>query len=159
AAYLSVYFGHGIVWHYGVNALPGEGFDRPTVIEAGIGRGMPLTANALHAIRLVDEGYFAYHEEVDWGFFGRAAGVLTVYQPYSVIWHHGSRSTDVRRPARPQLITDDEPQLPNPVPLSWSPVRSYLGARNSVRFVRKHANFKQALYFTYSTVRNVPLEY
>src|SRR5262245_2327413 len=126
AAYLSVYFGHGIVWHYGVNALPGEGFDQPVCIEAGIGSAMLLTGTALRAIGLLDEAYFAYHEEVDWCFRARAAGFVIVYQPYSRIWHHGSRSTDVSRPARPKLILDDEPQLPNPVPLSWSPVRSYL---------------------------------
>jgi GT2 family glycosyltransferase len=160
AAYLSVYFGHGIVWHYGVNALPGEGFDKPTVIEAGIGSAMLLTAAALREIGLLDEAYFAYHEEVDWCFRARAAGFLIVYQPYSRVWHHGSRSTDIGRPARPKLIREaDEEHLPNPVPLSWSPVRSYLGARNGVRFVRKHANLKQALYFIYSTLRAVPLEY
>jgi GT2 family glycosyltransferase len=159
AAYLAVYFGHGIVWHYGVNALPGEGFDQPKFIEAGIGSGMLFTATALRAVGLLDEDYFAYHEEVDWCFRARAAGFVIVYQPYSRIWHHGSRSTDVSRPARPKLISDDEPQLPNPVPLSWSPVRSYLGARNSVRFVRKHATRKEALFFIYSTLRNVPLEY
>jgi hypothetical protein len=158
AAYLDIYFGHGIVWHYGVNALPGEGFDKPVEIQAGIGCGMLFLADALRDLGLFDEAYFAYHEEVDWCFRARAKGWKIVYQPWSRIWHHGSRSTDSRRPPRPQLLEDEE-QLPNPVPLSWSPVRAYLGARNSVRFVRQHATLKQTLFFVYSTLYAVPLEY
>ncbi|MBX3025814.1 glycosyltransferase family 2 protein [bacterium] len=158
AAFLDIYFGHGIVWHYGVNALPGEGFDQPREIDAGIGCGMLFTDAALRAVGLLDEAYFAYHEEVDWCFRARQAGFRVFYQPFSRIWHHGSRSTDVARATRPQLLTG-EAQLPNPVPLSWSPVRTYLGARNAVRFVKKHATAYQTAFFWYSTLRAVPLEY
>lgn len=158
AAFLDIYFGHGIVWHYGVNALPGEGFDQPREIDAGIGCGMLFSAAALTAIGLLDEDYFAYHEEVDWCFRARQAGFRIFYQPFSRIWHYGSRSTDVQRGNRPQLLTGED-QLPNPVPLSWSPVRSYLGARNAVRFVKKHASAYQTAFFWYSTLRAVPLEY
>jgi len=160
AAFLSFYFGHGIVWHYGVNALPSEGFDQPREIEAGIGSAMLLLADALEQIGLLDESYFAYHEEVEWCFRARKAGFHIWYQPYSRVWHHGSRSTDTQRPPRPILVDDsDREHLPNPVPLSWSPVRSYLGARNSIRFIRQHANLRQKLFFAYSTLRAVPLEF
>jgi GT2 family glycosyltransferase len=160
AAFLSVYFGHGIVWHYGVNAMPGEGFDQAREIEAGIGSAMLLLADALDEIGLLDESYFAYHEEVEWCFRARKAGFHIWYQPLSRVWHHGSRSTDIRRPPRPVIVDDsDRAKLPNPVPLSWSPVRSYLGARNSVRFIRQHANLRQKLFFAYSTLRAVPLEF
>ena len=54
---------------------------------------------------------------------------------------------------------EDADQLPNPVPLSWSPVRSYLGARNAVRFIKKHANREQKRFFWRSTLGAVPLEY
>jgi GT2 family glycosyltransferase len=160
AAFLDVYFGHGIVWHYGVNALPGEGFDQPREIDAGIGCGMLFLGDALREIGLLDESYFAYHEEVDWCFRARKAGFRIFYQPYSRIWHYGSRSTDVVRRDRPKLVApEDADQLPNPVPLSWSPVRSYLGARNAVRFIKKHANREQKRFFWRSTLGAVPLEY
>jgi hypothetical protein len=158
AAFLDIYFGHGIVWHYGVNALPGEGFDQPREIDAGIGCGMLFSAEALRDVGLLDEAYFAYHEEVDWCFRARQAGYRIFYQPFSRIWHHGSRSTEVQRRARPQLL-GGEAQLPNPVPLSWSPVRAYLGARNAVRFVKAHASAYQTAFFWYSTLRALPLEY
>jgi hypothetical protein len=77
------------------------------------------------------------------------------------VWHHGSKSTDTRRPPKPEYprFRDTRPKLPNPVPLSWSPVRCYLGARNSVRFIRAHANWKQTAFFIWSTSYCVPLEF
>ena len=160
AAFLDIYFGHGIVWHYGVNALPGEGFDQPREIGAGIGCGMLFLTEALGEVGLLDESYFAYHEEVDWCFRAGKAGFHIFYQPFSRIWHHGSRSTDVTRRRRPKIVVpEDEDQLPNPVPLSWSPVRSYLGARNAVRFINKHATPEQKKFFWRSTLGAVPLEY
>jgi GT2 family glycosyltransferase len=156
-AYLDVYFGHGLVHRRGVNALPGEGFDALKRVEAGVGTCLLLRAEALAAVGLFDETYFAYHEEVDWCFRARKLGWQIYFQPLSRVWHHGSRSTvSAARPPR-----DDgrpgRPQLGNPVPLSWNPVRSYLGARNAVRFVRTHATIPQRLYFCLSTSYAVPL--
>jgi hypothetical protein len=159
AAWLTIYWGHGIVWHHGVNALPGEGFDRACEIDAGIGCLFLMRADALRDIGLLDEAYFAYHEEVDWCHRARLAGYRIYYQPFSRIWHHGSKSTDTRRPPKPQLVQTDEAQLPSPVPLSWSPVRCYLGARNGVRFIRHHANRAQAFLFARSTAYSVLLEF
>ena len=115
-------------------------------------------ADALQTVGVFDEAYFAYHEEVDWCFRARQAGYRIMYQPLSRVWHHGSKSTDRPRPPKPRLIAN-EAQLPNPVPLSWSPVRAYLGARNSVRFVRQHATRKQTRYFIRSSLYKVPLEF
>ncbi len=159
AAFLSFYWGHGIVWHYGVNALPGEGFDHQREIDAGIGCSLLMCADVLQTIGLLDESYFAYHEEVDWCFRVRQAGYKIFYQPLSRIWHHGSKSTDTPRPPKPQLSLHRGEQLPNPVPLSWSPVRCYLGARNGVRFIRAHATGEQKRYFIRSTLYSVPLEF
>lgn len=161
AAYLSIYWGHGIVWHHGVNRMPGEGFDKPCVVDAGIGCSFLMRADALRAVGLLDEDYFAYHEEVDWCFRARQAGYEICYQPLSAVWHHGSKSTDARRPPKPQYprFKDTRPKLPNPVPLSWSPVRCYLGSRNSVRFIRKHATRQQTVRFIRSTAYCVPLEF
>ena len=161
AAYLTIYWGHGIVWHHGVNRMPGEGFDRSCVIDAGIGCSFLMRADALREVGLLDESYFAYHEEVDWCFRARQAGYEIYYQPLSALWHHGSKSTDTRRPPKPEypLFRDTRPKLPNPVPLSWSPIRCYLGARNSVRFIRAHATWSQKWIFVRSTLYCVPLEF
>jgi GT2 family glycosyltransferase len=157
-AWLEIYFGHGIVRRRGVNALPGEGFDRVQPISAGLGTCLLLRAAALRRVGLLDESYFAYHEEVDWCFRARKAGLLVYYQPYSRVWHRGSISTaPATRPAS-RRTRASRPQLPNPIPLSWNPVRTYLGARNAVRFVRRHGSWLRQAYFVLSSLYAVPLD-
>jgi hypothetical protein len=155
-AWLEIYFGHGIVRRRGVNALPGEGFDFVRPISAGVGSCLLLRATALRRVGLLDESYFAYHEEVDWCFRARKAGLLVYYQPFARVWHRGSSSTARPRPParRPRV---EKPQLPNPMPLSWNPVRTYLGARNAVRFVRRHGSWLRQAYFVLSSLYAVPL--
>jgi GT2 family glycosyltransferase len=156
-AYLDIYFGHGLVHRRGVNALPGEGFDRVKPISAGVGCCLLLRAEALRRIGLLDEAYFAYHEEVDWCYRAQRAGMQIIYQPFSRVWHTGSRSTALlARGARRH--GPRRPSLPNPIPLSWNPVRTYLGARNAVRFVRLHGSIVQKVYFCLSSLYAVPLE-
>ena len=107
-----------------------------------VGCSLLLAADALREVGLLDEAYFAYHEEVDWCFRARAAG-----------WRRSSTSrcrasgTAARRStaalgeplrgrargARPGRSSAER------LPLSWNPVRTYLGARNTVRFMRRHA--------------------
>ncbi len=156
-AYLELYFGFGIVRRRGVNALPGEGYDRVARVDAGVGCSLLLRAEALGTVGLLDESYFAYHEEVDWCVRARRAGFQLFYQPFSRVWHHVSKSTDAGRPSR-TLRTDDAPDLPNAIPVPWNPVRTYLGARNSVRFIKAHANRRQTIYFWLSTLYAIPLE-
>ena len=113
----------------------------------------------MRSVGPLDESYFAYHEEVDWCFRARAAGWRIYYQPFSRVWHHFSKSTDVRRPLSSRKWNRSRgEELPNPLPVAWSPVRTYLGARNSVRFVRAHGTVLQKLRFVLSTLYAIPLE-
>jgi GT2 family glycosyltransferase len=158
-AWLDVYWGHGIVRRQGVNALPGEGFTDRRAIDAGIGCCLLLGADALRRIGMLDERYFAYHEEVDWCVRAGAAGRRILYQPLSRVWHGGSKSTGaLRDPLAAGRTIDKTEALPNAAPLSWNPVRSYLGARNSVRFIRNRASRTRQLYFLASTLYSLPLE-
>src|SRR5437870_3130873 len=155
-AYFDIYFGFGIIRRRGVNALPGEGYDVVRPVDAAIGTSLLLRADALRAIGPLDETYFAYHEEVDWCFRARKAGWLVFYQPYSRVWHHYSKSTDVSRPPssrRWNRTRGDE--LPNTLAVPWNPVRPYLGARNSIRFIRAHASLPRKVYFALSTLYNI----
>jgi GT2 family glycosyltransferase len=156
-AYLDVYFGHGLVHRRGVNALPGEGFDAVKPVSAGVGCSLLVRAAALRQVGLFDEAYFAYHEEVDWCYRARKGGWLVYFQPYSRIWHHGSRSTVPLAGSRPARETRGGPELPNVMPLSWNPVRTYLGARNAVRFVRRHGGIVRKTYFVVSSLYALPL--
>jgi len=158
-AWFEIYWGFGIIRRRGVNALPGEGYDQARAVDAAIGCSFLVRAAALRDVGLLDEDYFAYHEEVDWCWRARKRGWEIWYQPYSRVWHHFSKSTDVRRPgvARRWNRTR-EAELPNPLPVPWNPVRTYLGARNSVRFIRRNANPLRTLYFVASTLYAIPLE-
>jgi GT2 family glycosyltransferase len=156
-AWSDIHYGFGLHRRRGVNALPGEGYDQLRRVDAGIGCSMLIAADALACVGLLDESYFAYHEEIDWCLRARKAGYYIYYQPYSRVWHHYSRSTDVQRPARHRVVRE-KASLPNPIPLQWNPVRTYLGARNSVRFIRSHAGVAHTLYFAGSTLYNLPLE-
>jgi GT2 family glycosyltransferase len=156
-AYLDVFFGHGLVHRRGVNALPGHGFDVAKPVEVGIGSSLLIRRAALERVGLLDESYFAYHEEVDWCFRARQAGYEIWYQPLSRVWHHGSRSTLAALRPRPGPRVARPKQLDNALPLTWNPVRTYLGARNAVRFVRAHGSRRQQMYFVCSTLYAVPL--
>jgi hypothetical protein len=158
-AYLDIFFGHGLVHRRGVNALPGQGFDVERQIEVGVGSCLLLRREALERIGLLDEEYFAYHEEVDWCFRARQAGFEIWYQPLSRIWHHGSRSTTDASTAAPPPRESSVPQLENPMPLTWNPVRTYLGARNAARFVRMRGTLGQKIYWVCSTLYALPLAY
>jgi GT2 family glycosyltransferase len=156
-AFLELYFGHGLVRRRGMNALPGEGYDEVRTIDAGAGCSLLLRADALRTVGLLDDAFFAYHEEIDWCFRAHRAGYLVYYEPRSRVYHHGSRSTG-QRLKTPRHVPRDE-GLPNPLPVAWNPVRIYLGARNAVRFVRKNGGIEQRLHFVLSTLYAVPLEF
>jgi hypothetical protein len=159
-AYFEIYFGFGIIRRRGVNALPGEGYDVVRSVDAAIGCSLLIRGEALREIGPLDESYFAYHEEVDWCFRARRAGWLIFYQPYSRVWHHYSKSTDVARPRSSRRWNRARgEELPNPLAVPWNPVRAYLGARNSIRFIRAHASIPRKLYFAASTLYNLPLEF
>ena len=158
-AYFEIYFGFGIIRRRGVNALPGEGFDQVKAVDAAIGCSILVRAVALGEVGLLEESYFAYHEEVDWCWRARKRGWQIYYQPYSRVWHHFSKSTDVRRPGVARRWNRTRAaELPNPLPVPWNPVRTYLGARNSVRFIRRNANLLRKIYFACSTLYAIPLE-
>src|SRR5262249_9732809 len=119
-----------------------------------------LNAEALREVGLFDEAYFAYHEDVDWCLRARGAGYHLFYEPFSRVFHRGSRSTAVLR-ARPPDEPDPsaQPQLPNAEPLPWNPVRTYLGIRNTIRLLQKYATRKQQLAFARACARELPLEF
>ena len=158
-AYLSLYWGHGIVRHHGVNALPGEGYQTRCDVDVAVGCSVLLSSEALGDIGPLNPDYFAYHEEVDWCTRARRAERRILYQPLSRVWHGGSKSTDhLARPLAAARAVAIGPQLPMSIPLSWNPVRTYLGARNTVRFVRLNGTWRERAYFWLHSAYAVPLE-
>ena len=160
SAFLEIYWGHGIIKHFGVNALPGEGFHYRREVGVIVGTSVLFSTDALREIGPLDESYFAYHEEVEWCFRARAAGYRVYWQPFSRVWHNKSTSTAElgAAPAGVRARATGE-QLPAAMPLTWNPVQTYLGARNGVRFIRQHASIGQKIYFVLSSLYAVPLEF
>ena len=148
-----------VVQLVGVNALPGDGFDTRRPIPVAVMCCLLLRAEALGAIGLLDEAYFAYHEDVDWCLRAHAGGWRILFEPYSRVFHGQSASTRSLR-ARPPVEEPDpsEPQLPNAEPLQWNPVRTYLGSRNVVRLLRAHATAEELREYLRRQRRALPLE-
>ncbi|MDX2168158.1 MAG: glycosyltransferase family 2 protein [Deltaproteobacteria bacterium] len=159
SAFLEIYWGHGIVRHFGVNALPAEGFNYRREVGVAVGCSVLLSVDALQEIGLLNEEFFAYHEEVDWCARAARGDWRVIYEPLSRVWHDRSKSTgELSAPLTVARSVARGPQLPNPVPLTWNPVKVYLGARNAVRFIHLNASPKQRLYFWLHSAYAVPLE-
>jgi GT2 family glycosyltransferase len=102
------------------------------------GCAMLLAREALEAVGLLDEAFFAYHEDVDWCTTARAAGFRIVFAPGARVRHRGSGSLGGRGPA--------------------NPVR-YLSARNTILFARKHARVADWLRLGTTIGASLPLEW
>ena len=72
-------------------------------------------ADALQKIGLLDEGFFAYHEDTDWCYRARKAGWRVLSVPQARVWHPDTR----RRDGAAALVT-------------------YYSSRNQLFFLRKH---------------------
>jgi GT2 family glycosyltransferase len=144
----------------GVNAMMGHGFDRRLEVDVAIGCSLLIGAEALRTVGLFDEDFFAYHEEVDWCLRARKWGYHILYEPFSRVYHRGSRSTTRLRVAPPPPpLLPGEVELPNAEPPPWNPVRAYLGARNIVRLLRTHATPEEKKTFFRACVRELPREF
>ncbi len=159
-AYLEVHFDErNVVQLQGVNRLPSEGFDRRRQVYVVPGCSVLFRAEALRDVGLFDEAYFAYHEDVDWCLRANQRGWEMYYEPYSRVFHKGSRSTErFNRKPPPGAWRWDGPPLPHAEPMPFNPVRTYLGTRNTVRLLRRHARPTHRLAFGLAMARLLPLE-
>jgi len=159
-AYLEVHFDErNVVQLQGVNRLPSEGYDARRRVYVVPGCSVLFRSEALREVGLFDEAYFAYHEDVDWCLRAAAGGWEVYYEPYSRVFHKGSRSTErfFRKPARP-VWRADRAQLPHAEPMPFNPVRTYLGMRNTVRLLRRYAKPGHRVAFGLDLARQLPLE-
>ena len=102
----------------GADVPDGAPWRTPRDVAWIAGCAMWFRAEALRAIGLLDEDFFAYHEEVDWCARAREAGWRVVYWPDAVVSHTGRGSHGSARSIR---------------------IRKYFAARNTILFARKHA--------------------
>jgi GT2 family glycosyltransferase len=96
--------GDGIAWtggvtRRGIGELDRGQYDRGGhVFSASAGAALYRRA-ALRAVGPFDASFFAYLEDVDWGFRAQLAGWSARYVPEAVVYHHGG-ATGQATPAR-----------------------------------------------------------
>jgi GT2 family glycosyltransferase len=94
-------------------------------VDSVSGGAMLMRRQALADVGLLDETFFAYHEDVDWCARARARGWRIRYVPAALVYHRMHASTGG----------------------GYASPIGYLSARNSVLFVRKHGTAWQRLKF------------
>ena len=104
-------------------------------VDSVPGCGMLLTRTALEAVGLLDDQFFAYHEDIDWCTAARRRGFRIVFAPAARVVHQGGAS----------LAANNDPVY-------------YLAARNTVLFARKHARLDQWLRLITTIVGSLLLE-
>ena len=71
--------------------------ERPAVIMDFIsGCCLMMTRNVLERVGLLDERFFIYSEDTDWGVRARKAGITLTYAPSAEVWHKGSSTAGPR---------------------------------------------------------------
>ncbi|HWP67328.1 MAG TPA: glycosyltransferase family 2 protein [Candidatus Limnocylindria bacterium] len=135
-AYGRLTYRAALVERVGAGALDVAGPDHPHEVDWVSGCAVLLTREALEAVGLFDERFFAYHEDVDWCTAARARGFRVLYAPAARAFHRGGGSTAAYE--------------------GGAAVR-YLCARNTVLFARKHARPLEAARLALRIGGSLPL--
>jgi len=138
AAWGRVTYRAALVELVGQGEPDGPRFAERREVEWVSGCAMLLARPALEAVGLLDDRFFAYHEDVDWCTTARAHGFRIVFAPAARVRHRGEGSLGRRGRA--------------------NPVR-YLSARNTVLFARKHASPSEWLRLAVTIGGSLPLEW
>ncbi len=115
----------------------GPRFAHPHPVDWIAGCAMWLRRDALEAVGLLDEAFFAYHEEVDWCTRARRGGWCVVYCPAAVVTHTGRGAAGGPASTR---------------------IRKYFAARNTILFARKHATAAQRVKLACFLAATLPLQ-
>lgn len=101
--------------HRGANETDQHQFSDVTPVDWLTGCAVLARASALRKFGLLDENFFMYGEDVDWGVRAQRAGYRVLFVPQAHVWHRG-----VRRDYTP------------------APYVTYYSARNELQLIQKH---------------------
>jgi hypothetical protein len=127
-AYGRLTYGPFVVRSEGAGCLDGPFWQTVKDVDSVIGNGYLWRRAAIESVGLLDESFFAYHEDLDWCLRARRAGYRVVYAGTAAIFHKGTACTEGAR----------------------SGPRWYLLGRNGVHFVRKHGRVSEKVRFIVS---------
>lgn len=108
-------------------------FNEPCDVDMASGSALLLRREALEAVGLLDEEFFAYHEDVDWCARARHLGWRIRYVPSAIVYHRMHASTGGGYD---------------------SPI-NYLIARNAVLFLRKNASAAETAKYCFYLAGNL----
>ncbi len=80
--------------HRGIGELDSGQYDQETEVDYLFGCALLVSRRLIETIGLLDEKFFAYHEEVDWCFRGKQAGFQALLIPRAHAWHPDTRHRD-----------------------------------------------------------------
>lgn len=83
----------GWVWLRGEGELDRGQYDDQPFADYPSGAASLLRRAALEDVGVMDEAYYLYHEDAEWGLRAHAAGWHTRYEPAAVVLHVGSAGT------------------------------------------------------------------
>jgi GT2 family glycosyltransferase len=136
-AWGEVTYGASLVALHGADAADAPVWNVQRDVDWVAGCAMWFRRRALEEIGLLDEAFFAYHEEVDWCARARRAGWRVVYAPQVVVRHTGRGSGGTPAQIR---------------------VRKYFAARNTVLFAAKNGSALQRAKLAAALTASLPLQ-
>jgi GT2 family glycosyltransferase len=107
-----------------------EGAGSPYATDWITGCAILIKASVVHQIGLLDDAYFAYHEDVDWSLRMRKANMGLAVVPQSRIYHVAGASSTSKEKGKEG---------------SLDPKVHYLNVRNQLFQLRKYARFPYSL--------------
>jgi GT2 family glycosyltransferase len=137
-AYGRLTYRAALVQRVGSGELDGPRFDTVEEVDWVPGCSMLLARAALEEVGLLDERFFAYHEDVDWCTSARARGFCVLFAPAARVVHRGEGSLAPRGVANPAR---------------------YLSARNTILFARKHARVVDWVRLAVTIIGSLPGEF
>jgi GT2 family glycosyltransferase len=135
-AYGELTYRAALVRLVGKGALDGESFSEIREVDSVPGCAMLLTRAAIEKVGVLDDGFFAYHEDLDWCTAARAQGFRMYFAPAARVVHRGGAS----------LASNNDPV-------------HYLTARNTILFARKHARLHEWLRLAVTIGGSLAREY
>ncbi len=128
-AYGTITYGPFVVRMEGQGVPDDSSWSGARDVDWIIGNGSLWRCSAIERAGLLDEDFFAYHDDVDWCVRFRTAGYRISYTGSVSILHRGGGSSDIRKE-------------------HFFPLPYFLG-RNGVLFVRKHASWANTVRFAF----------
>jgi GT2 family glycosyltransferase len=135
-AYVRLTYRAALVRLVGKDQLDGPRFTHVRDVDGVPGCAILFARGALERVGLLDDRFFAYHEDVDWCTTARRLGFRIRFAPDARVIHRGGAS----------LAANNDPV-------------HYLAARNTVLFARKHARARDWCKLAVTIGGSLPLEY